>query len=115
MNLMAPGMAGTPAAGSQGDVAATPASGSTANGPLWRMILVQRCHNVLVPRAAGRAVLAINVHESAENIGNYIACGDITGTSEAMGTPASGGQQIEVTLRELNNWRRATSAPGRYG
>lgn len=38
---------------------------------------------------------AINVHESAENIGNYIACGDITGE------PVDGMLQIE--LAELND------------
>jgi len=37
---------------------------------------------------------AINVHESMENIQNYIACGDITGT------PTDG--QLEVQLNELN-------------
>ncbi|MDQ3540878.1 MAG: hypothetical protein M3440_09335 [Chloroflexota bacterium] len=37
---------------------------------------------------------AINVHESAENIQNYIACGDITGAE-------TGGLQIE--LAELND------------
>ncbi len=38
---------------------------------------------------------AINVHESAENIGNYIACGDLTGT-------ATDGQ-LTIGLQELNN------------
>lgn len=38
---------------------------------------------------------AINVHESVENVGNYIACGDITGTPE--------GGQLRVTLNELND------------
>jgi hypothetical protein len=37
---------------------------------------------------------AINVHESMENIQNYIACGDITGT------PTDG--QLEIQLNELN-------------
>ena len=37
---------------------------------------------------------AINVHESAENIQNYIACGDLTG-------PATDGE-LRVELRELN-------------
>lgn len=37
---------------------------------------------------------AINVHESADNIGNYIACGDITGT-------ATDGQ-LTIQLNELN-------------
>jgi hypothetical protein len=38
---------------------------------------------------------AINVHESAENIGNYIACGDLTGTA------AEG--QLTIEMQELNN------------
>jgi hypothetical protein len=37
---------------------------------------------------------AINVHESAENIQNYIACGDITGTAT--------NDLLEIELRELN-------------
>lgn len=49
------------------------------------------------------APYAINVHESAENIGNYIACDEITDQGQAMsGTPATGGRQIEIQLRELN-------------
>lgn len=38
---------------------------------------------------------AVNVHESAENIQNYIACGDITGT------PDNG--HLRVDLHELND------------
>jgi hypothetical protein len=38
---------------------------------------------------------AINVHESDENIQNYIACGDVTGM------PGSG--ELEITLEELND------------
>jgi hypothetical protein len=37
---------------------------------------------------------AINVHESIENIQNYIACGDVTGT------PSDG--TLEIQLNELN-------------
>jgi hypothetical protein len=37
---------------------------------------------------------AINVHESDENIQNYIACGDITGMP--------GSEELEITLEELN-------------
>jgi hypothetical protein len=37
---------------------------------------------------------ALNVHESVENIQNYIACGDITGT------PTDG--ELEIELLELN-------------
>ncbi len=39
---------------------------------------------------------AINVHESTENIGNYIACGDLGGTVDANG-------QLVIGLRELND------------
>jgi len=38
---------------------------------------------------------AINVHESAQNIQNYIACGDLTGT-------ATDGE-LQIELQELNN------------
>jgi hypothetical protein len=38
---------------------------------------------------------AINVHESAENIGNYIACGDLTGTPDDSG-------DLAVELAALN-------------
>lgn len=38
---------------------------------------------------------AINVHESMENIGNYIACGELTG-------PATDGA-LEIELQELND------------
>ncbi|MDQ4045294.1 MAG: cupredoxin family copper-binding protein [Chloroflexota bacterium] len=38
---------------------------------------------------------AINVHESAENIGNYIACGNLTG-------PATDGELL-IDLEELND------------
>lgn len=37
---------------------------------------------------------AINVHESAENIQNYVACGDLTGT------PTDG--QLHIELQQLN-------------
>jgi hypothetical protein len=37
---------------------------------------------------------AINVHESVDNIQNYIACGDVTGT------PTNG--ELEIELAELN-------------
>jgi hypothetical protein len=39
---------------------------------------------------------AINVHESAENIGNYIACGDIMGTATANG-------DVTIALDTLND------------
>ena len=39
---------------------------------------------------------AINVHESAENIGNYIACGDIAGTAADSG-------DLTIQLAALND------------
>lgn len=38
---------------------------------------------------------AINVHESAENIGNYIACGDLTGEPDDS--------ELSIELQELND------------
>jgi hypothetical protein len=38
---------------------------------------------------------AINIHESADNIQNYIACGDLSGTVDGNGS-------LVVGLRELN-------------
>ncbi len=39
---------------------------------------------------------AVNVHESAENIGNYIACGDIAGTADESG-------DLTIELGPLND------------
>jgi hypothetical protein len=39
---------------------------------------------------------AVNVHESVENIGHYIACGDIGGALDAQGA-------LVIGLHELNN------------
>jgi plastocyanin len=44
---------------------------------------------------------AINVHESAENIGNYIACGDIGGAI-VPGADADQGGHLAIGLGELN-------------
>jgi hypothetical protein len=52
----------------------------------------------LVPMALDAMLaedFAINVHESAENIGNYIACGDIGGVVDANG-------QLVIGLAEQN-------------
>lgn len=43
---------------------------------------------------------AINVHESADNIGNYIACGDIGGT---IVPGAADGGELMIGLHELND------------
>jgi hypothetical protein len=102
-DLTAPGMAGTPTAESQSAMTeATPASGMTSMSEGQVVAESTTVVTTTFDELLGTPH-AINVHESAENIGNYIACGEITGMSAAMGTPASGGQQIEVTLQELNN------------
>jgi len=102
-DLTAPGMAGTPTAESQSTMtAATPASGMTSMSGGQVVAESTTMVTTTLDELLSKPY-AINVHESAENIGNYIACGEITGMGEAMGTPASGGQQIEVTLQELNN------------
>jgi len=44
---------------------------------------------------------AINVHESADNIETYIACGDIGGAI-MPGADADAGSQLAIGLRELN-------------
>lgn len=45
---------------------------------------------------------AINVHESADNIGNYIACGDIGGAI-VPGADADQSTHLAIGLRELND------------
>jgi len=104
-DLMAPGAAGTPAAESQNTmVEATPASGMASTGSEGQVVAESTTMVSTTLDELLGAPYAINVHESAENIGNYIACGEIT-EGQAMsgtGTPATGGRQIEITLRELN-------------
>jgi len=104
-DLTAPGMAGTPTAESQSTMTvATPASGMTSMSGGQVVAESTTMVTTTLDELLG-APYAINVHESAENIGNYIACGEIT-EGQAMsstGTPATGGRQIEITLRELNN------------
>jgi len=111
-NLSAPGMGtgmgmdstpmagmdkgGTPMAGM--DMAATPMAGMDAS-PMAGMTGDVVAQSTTVVQASLDQILAaqhaINVHESAENIQNYIACGDITGTAE--------GGQLQVQLNELND------------
>lgn len=54
----------------------------------------------LVDLAGGER--AINVHESVDNIGNYIACGDIGGAI-VPGADAGQGAHLAIGLRELND------------
>ena len=73
------GMASTPmAGGDMGDVVAQ--SSSTVEASLDDILGAEH---------------AINVHLSAEEIGVYIACGDLTGTPD--------GDQLQIDLEELNN------------
>jgi hypothetical protein len=87
-NLMAPGMGGTPTAGM---MMATPMAGG-----MMADVVAESTSTV---EATLDEILggehAINVHESPENIGNYIACGELTGT-------ATGGQ-LQIQLEELND------------
>lgn len=102
-DLTAPNAAGTPTAGSQGAMSeASPAAGMTSTSGGQVVAESTTVVTTTLDELLG-APHAINVHESAENIGNYIACGEITAAGEAAGTPATGGRQIEVPLQELNN------------
>jgi hypothetical protein len=77
------GMGGSPVAGST--------VGSTSAIPV--QVSITTVQTDLASVADGNH--AINVHESAENIGNYIACGDIGGTQM--------GSDLAFGLAELNN------------
>ena len=92
-DLTAPDMMGTPMAGMD----SSPMAGMDAK-PMAGMgeVVAQSTTTV---EASLEDILAaehaINVHESAENIDNYIACGDITG--------AAYGGHLQIELDELNN------------
>ena len=73
---------GTPAAAVAAAMGPAPVEYSYTNVPLPLDAILAAEH-------------AVNVHESAENIQNYIACGDIAGAVDANGTLAIG-------LREVN-------------
>jgi len=119
-DLTAPGMAGTPTAGMGMDASpmagmdmdatpaagmdmdATPAAGMDMDAsPMAGMTGMGEvvAESTTTIEASLDDILAaehaINVHESAENIQNYIACGDLTGTPE--------GGQLEIQLNELND------------
>ncbi len=101
-NLVAPVAAGTATAESQNTVVeATPASGmtSTSGGQVVAesITVITTTLDALLSQP-----LVINVHESPENFGNYIACGEITAASETAATPATGNKQLEVALHEQN-------------
>jgi hypothetical protein len=83
------GMMSTPMAGM--DAMATPAMGMAGGEVVAESVSTVEASldDILA------AEHAINFHESEENIQNYIACGDITGTAD--------GGRLEVTLEELND------------
>lgn len=79
---LAGGGTGTDMAAMPGMGAAIPAEYSFTNVPLALDAILAAEH-------------AINVHESAENIGNYIACGDLSGgTVDANGSLVVGMQEL---------------------
>jgi hypothetical protein len=101
-DLVPPGEAGTATAGSQNTmIEASPPSGMASANEGQVVAESTTMVSTTLDELLG-APYAINVHESAENIGNYIACGEIT-EGQAMSTPATGGRQIEIQLHELNN------------
>jgi hypothetical protein len=89
-------MSGTPMSG---DMMATPHWGYL--GPAWGATAAIRVYlttpvvkTTLADISTGE--FAINVHESAENIGNYIACGN-------LGTAGMSGTDLVVGLGTLND------------
>ncbi len=89
------GMMGTPMAGMM-DSMATPGAGMAGMAGMdMSEVVAQSMSTVDVALDDILAAEhAINFHESAENIGTYIACGDVTGT------PEDG--VLEIDLDELN-------------
>lgn len=84
-NLMAPDLSATPIAA----MMATPMAMGMGEIVAESTTTVQ---TTLAELTGGQ--YAINVHESAEDIGTYIACGEIMGTAT--------GDQLQIPLRELN-------------
>ena len=89
-NLTSGGVAATP----EGDVVATPDDSALASsdedaGASSSTVVEASLDDII---AGGHAV---NIHESVENIQNYIACGDVAGT------PTDG--VLELELGELND------------
>ncbi len=81
---------GTPMAGMDMGSMATPGAGMMGDEVARSVTEVEASLDDILA-----AEHAINFHESAENIENYIACGDLTGT------PEDGA--LEVELEELND------------
>jgi hypothetical protein len=90
------GMAASPAAGMEG-MEASPEAGMTGT-PAAEMGEIESQSTTTVQTTLADLLaqdFAVNVHESAENIGNYIACGNIEGTPE--------NNQLRIHLDELND------------
>lgn len=87
-NLVAPGMEASPVAGTEASPVASPVPGGSEVVSESTTTVKVALDDII---SGGHA---INVHESMENIQNYIACGDVTGT-------ATGGQ-LQINLKELN-------------
>jgi hypothetical protein len=91
-DVAAPSMDGTPAASME----STPMIDMMASPGPEREVVAES--TTTVPAALADIISgghAINVHESVENIANYIACGDITGTPME--------NELEIELGELND------------
>jgi len=74
----------------------TPETAASPEGPFGIIIETSETtvEAALADLSAGR--FAINVHESMENIGNYIACGEIVGTPNDSG-------DLTINLAPLND------------
>jgi len=96
---------GTPASGEMMgspesmDAMGTPASDMSMGTPAADAFGMGVATSETIVQAALEDIIAgghaINVHESAENIGNYIACGDIAGTPDDSG-------ELGIELATLN-------------
>jgi len=88
------GPAATPEAGSM----ATPMPGVSASETTPVLFSITHIDGTLSELVAGG--YAINAHESAENIQNYIACGDIPACTAAACSAVTG---VVIELAPLNN------------
>lgn len=93
------GMMGTPMAGSMdstpmGDASMTSSPMASPMAGMGNMIAESTTTVQASLQTINDGAHAVNVHESAENIQNYIACGDITGT------PSN--NTLSIQLNELN-------------
>ena len=97
-DVAAPGSMSTPMAGMESSPMPTMASGAGVSGtPMAEEDIVAESTTTVQVALADISAggFAINVHESMDQIQNYIACGDITGT------PAN--NVLQIPLNELNN------------